>query len=319
MCMKIYTEQYLNYRLAPLSINKRVKQKYPYRVCETIYYQGFFDAECWMMLDVITTMLIQSIWNNKDGKVDIDGFIDYNRTRADIVERMSVLGKITKNFNIENHVKGYNKVEEFQLFEMKFSRTKEVFPFLKFERARDMSRVLKKLNKCMFGINYYTRYLKSKNPVEYGINYFDFKQHPMKLFDIYINEKPYDTSYKIFINNYFGYYFYQNVVGLFVHQLDSKLYECSNYAQLLYRYILTSFKHIEIDRVKSKLNFEGKKNQVDVDKQLEKYLHELASNKLIEDFDIKNSTIDVKFDQGKVGPNLKKVGPNLKKVGLNLF
>ncbi len=311
--MKMFTEQYLNYRLAPMTINRRKKQTYPHSVCGTTYYSGSFDAECFMIADIIATIYIQSLYNRFDGYTNIEGYIDFRKNDKRLIEYMSQRSYETRAYTIDNWEGQFLKTNELTI-PIPFKSLKKRFPFLKKYRSYDeMERLLRKVSSCKLGFNYYVRYLQSKDPVQYGIRYFDFSRHMMNLFDLDVDRKAYNTIFNLKFNSYFGFYFLQNITGAYVQQIDSRLYDCSNYAQLLYRYIIANIGGGEIilDRLKVKFGMVDYKNHSQTKKQFKGWLEELVGMNLIESFSMEEDRINVRPDIQNVRPDIENVRPDI--------
>lgn len=275
--MKVYSEIYTNWILRPLAENSRNKIINPITINDTTYIEGFLDYKCFMMLDVITTLIVHVVYksglqlNMKDKLPN-----QYSKSVLDAVQQFSQI-EGTSYFNDPDNLKQMSKYGNAAPANLSFSKIKTLFPFINYSNS-EIERILRKISECVFSTKYkctQVEDIKKDNVlVKRERVVKDYNLVNCRIFDIEVN----GDNFSLKFLNPFGILFLQNIFARNLRVLNEYFYKLNEHPQNLYRFLNTvPSKKICIDVLSESMRL-GESNNTLRNKRLEKWLNDLNEN-----------------------------------------
>ncbi len=279
--MKVYTEVYSNYLLRSIAVNSRTKLKYPFTIGDTTYISGYLDAKCFMLLDVITTLIMHVVYRsgqNLNLKDKIPN--QYSKQVFDKVQTFSRL-EDTSYFHDKDNTRQMSRYGNSAPIELTFSKIKQLFPFVKLSNS-EIEKTLRKMSDFTFSTTYKCTQVEDVKKEGVLIKrervVRDYKLTYCRMFDIDFESDKFSLRFLL----PFGILFLQNLFACNIRILNDQFYKLDEYSQNLYRFLATvPNKRICIDILAENLKV-GISNKTLRNDRIEKWLEYLnRSNFLV--------------------------------------
>lgn len=238
--MKVYSDIYLNWLIRPLAENSRNKIRNPITVGSTTYLDGYLDYKCFMMLDVISTVIAHMFYK-KGEKINLSDKLPSQNSKEVLnrIQKFSTLEN-TEYFGVVDNLRNIPKYVNEEM-PIPLKKLKEIFPFLKDYKLDDIIGIFDKISKCKLSTRY--KCTQVKNIVKEGelikreriVVDYDFSSITCGFFNYTVK----DDVVSIKFRNPLGTLFAQNAISLNFHVINSGFYKLKEYPQNLYRFLTT--------------------------------------------------------------------------------